>query len=103
MIFSFFIIQPLFSAQPDQVNKECSSKRQCPFEKKKSDKNECSNNGCNPFMPCVYGNFYLPVKGISAFAMIRIKRDKLFSYDDNRLSSKIYDCWHPPEVGYSLS
>jgi hypothetical protein len=76
---------------------DCCAKKTCPAEKKHPESKDCRNNGCNPFMPCVYGNFYLPVKNFPDCTIIRIKKEKVFSFDDNRLSSIMDDCWHPPE------
>ena len=102
LVFSFLVIQPLFGTRVKEEKKECCQKR-CPNEKKQSKKNDCQPNGCNPFMPCIYGNFYLLEKSYVVFTGIENKKAKLFFYNDNRLCSNLSDCWHPPEYFSSIS
>lgn len=100
-ILSFLVIQPLFSAQKMVVKKDCCSKKQCPAEKKQPLGN-CQGSGCNPFMPCVYGNFFLTVKTHGELHISASETDRLFFYNDNRVFSKSSDCWHPPKMDPSL-
>ena len=39
----------------------CHMKKKCSKESSKENK-DCSPNGCNPFMPCAIGNFFLDEK-----------------------------------------
>jgi hypothetical protein len=58
---------------------------------------KCQGNGCNPFMACAYGNFYLLEKAGVEFLPAAQQTDKKILINDNRLSSSLSDSWHPPE------
>jgi len=96
-------IQPLFinyEIKSEQVAKStCHKQKSC--QKKKDplkEKKDCTNQGCNPFVPCSVGmccyvveNFFTP-SGILIY-----KKQKLTVIDDNTLSKGLSECWHPPE------
>jgi len=70
----------------------------CPAKKNQSKDNSCTNNSCNPFMACAYGNFFtgafnaITVRSVSQF------REKIAPANDNRITDISPDCWHPPRI-----
>jgi hypothetical protein len=76
----------------------CSRMTKCPKQKQQANKNkQCENNGCNPFMACAYGNFYYTLKNTFIFTSLLKNGDKKIPINDNRLATKLSECWHPPE------
>ena len=67
----------------------------CNKQRKPSNKG-CEGNACNPFMACVYGNFYALEKTGLTFSNLVTNSIKSIIVDDNRLSDNISECWHPP-------
>jgi hypothetical protein len=57
----------------------------------------CQGNGCNPFMACAYGNFYLLEKNSAALTVPALIKEKRTPANDNRLFSHHSESWHPPE------
>jgi len=98
-VLTFLTLQPMFSSQQTISKMQCCSKAKCHRGKQQPSKNEkCENNGCNPFLACAYGNFYLINKNIFTFNPTAIKKEKMAAMDDNRLATKLSDCWHPPQA-----
>jgi hypothetical protein len=88
----------MFVSQQAVAKMQCGSKMKCHKEKQQPCRNEkCENNGCNPFMACAYGNFFLINKNSFAFNLPQMKKSKMVTINDNRLSNKLSDCWHPPQ------
>lgn len=65
IIIGFLTIHPVFSKNPMgnfAEKKSCSGaynmQKKCSKESGKENK-DCSPEGCNPFMPCAIGNFFL--------------------------------------------
>jgi hypothetical protein len=106
-LITFLTIQPTFSKNPMgnfSEKKECASmcdmKKKCGKETGKQS-NDCSANGCNPFMPCAIGNFFLGENPYTLDNLILILSHKIILTNDKLISSYIGDCWHPPESHYS--
>jgi hypothetical protein len=84
----------------------CKQKMHCSRQaapKPKDDKegcrgNGCQGNGCNPFMACAYGNFYLLEKPGTEIGIPSFLIGKKIPANDNRLSSRLSESWHPPEL-----
>jgi len=79
------------------VNHHKSSEKKCPLSGKNEKKNlPCDNNGCNPFMPCSIGNFYIAVK--LHFLSVPIDQSGInnIPLNDNRTAKSLSECWHPP-------
>lgn len=105
-IFAFVLclltVQPLFISEP--VNAEetscCNPQKTCTKEEEnQSEKqDDCRNMACNPFMSCVYGNFFVLDKQCISFDFFPGAKQKLNVYNDNRVIQNLSECWHPPEA-----
>ena len=74
-------------------------KMKCDEKKDQQNKGgKCDRENCNPFMPCVYGNFYTIEKEYNLHSKFDPTREKMAAINDNRLASRIEDFWHPPEL-----
>jgi hypothetical protein len=115
----FFTMEPLMSSQgmfgpdglivagvkadaktvPGEGGMRCCHKMaKCPKQPSPTGNGrKCQGNGCNPFMACAYGNFYLVETTGVAFVLAVQQKDKKIPINDNRLSSSLSDSWHPPE------
>ena len=117
VIFAILQVQPVFqnydvqgviagrAAEPVKPScpmkaKSTCSKNKC--HKSKPDPNEnkdCTNNGCNPFVPCSVGFCCYLVENFFSYSTYNvITRQKLSIFNDNRTSTGLSDCWHPPEM-----
>jgi hypothetical protein len=67
------------------------------------DNGKCQGEGCNPFMACAFGNFYLVEESGFDLFTIAPEKDKQFAVNDNRLSTNLSESWHPPEHRLPLS
>lgn len=93
----FFIVQPLFSSYKVVVAKKCCNKMmKCNKQTKRTADKPCGNAGCNPFMACAYGNFYISSHNIISLTLPSLLSLRSIPLDDNRLSEKSSDWWHPP-------
>ena len=96
LLVGFSTLEPALSYNRKiPVAMKCHKMMKCPKQGKSSDKDR--DNSCNPFMSCVYGNFYFAERNIFFFAIALPVMDKIKATNDNRLSAAISDCWHPPE------
>lgn len=104
-LVAFFTVQPLISSQRTVSAMLCCPKMmKCHKEKHPSgDNRKCESDGCNPFMACAYGNFYLLEKSGFNFLTIVPEIEKKAAINDNRLSTRLSDCWHPPEFALLIS
>jgi hypothetical protein len=75
-------------------------KKKCTKESSKENK-DCSPEGCNPFMPCAIGNFFLDEKPYDQSDPAPVLSHVLIIRNDRLVSSYIADCWHPPEASFS--
>jgi hypothetical protein len=106
-IIAILTIQPAFSKNPfgnfDAKNScadMCHMKKKCSKGSNKENK-DCSSSGCNPFMPCATGNFFLNEKPYDQNnPVLAFSQEKIIS-NDKVVSSYIADCWHPPESSIS--
>jgi hypothetical protein len=100
---TFLIVQPAMSSSAPGNSaikrtcaKMCSMMKKCTNKKSKESKN-CAE-GCNPFMACASGNFFLmAAQNEDIFCTAQVA-EKLKPINDKTLSCYISDCWHPPEV-----
>jgi hypothetical protein len=100
LLLTFLTAQPLFSSVKPVEKKSCCKKMNisCSKAKHSSDKPvKCDPNRCNPFMACASGNFYTIEKSFFKSYLIITRSKKIIPENDNRLSSCLSDCWHPPE------
>jgi hypothetical protein len=114
MAFLFLALVGFFTAQPLMSNlglfihtsagtvADCCGKRlDCQPQKPASDHSrKCAGDECNPFMSCVYGNFFLVTKGsVDLPGLVLLKKVKT-PVNDNRLATSYSESWHPPEAGF---
>ena len=102
-LITFLTVQPSFSKNPMgnfPAKKSCSAfcdmKKKCSKEDSKKTQ-DCSANGCNPFMPCPVGNFFIdeePYQLSNDFSQLS---NKMIVANDKIVSTYVADCWHPPE------
>ena len=100
IVLSFLTLQPAFSSDQKNIEVQCCKKDFCNKrgDEKPDKKNNCGNNGCNPFMACAYGNFFLIGKSSICFTYTPIAGKKIIALNDNRIATMFSDCWHPPET-----
>jgi len=106
-IIAVLTIQPAFSKYPMGNFAEkrtcagiCHIKNKSSRENSKGN-NACSPEGCNPFMPCAIGNFFMEETPYHQSQPVLILSKKIAIKNDNSLSSYIADCWHPPKSFFS--
>lgn len=90
-------VQPLFS-RTNAETIECCTKEKCHKSRQPEKKKDCENSGCNPFMACASGNFYLLDNSFISVISLMTARQKIILVDDNRVSDKLNECWHPSEI-----
>jgi hypothetical protein len=110
VFISSLTVQPLFNqvetSIPSTMEKSCclkhhtGSKKTCPLSQKDEKKKlPCGNNGCNPFMACSIGNFYL-IERLSILSTPIVQfANTTFLLNDNRTAESLSECWHPPQIG----
>jgi len=98
IIFCILTVQPLFSNINAEPTKSSCSKIKCNKPKPPEDKKDCGSDRCNPLMACPTGNFYLLGYSHISFAAFMITKQKTSLVNDNRVSTKLTECWHPPEI-----
>lgn len=105
-IFCGLHIHPLFatySTDGEQVcviseKPACAKGSKCSTEAPVEEKEDCSNKGCNPFLPCMGSCCYLPENFFTYSLPEFVSKQKMSLVNDNRLVSNLSECWHPPEV-----
>ena len=98
VIVGFLIFQPAFT-EPVEIEKmQCCSEDKCIPGSGEKSQNDCNSDGCNPFMACSMGNFFLVERIIASPFFSYAAKQKIIAVNDNRLSDKISECWHPPET-----
>ena len=103
LLVGFMIIQPVIgSTEKTYAGKmKCTSGMRC--TKKNSDKKATKNddgNGCtkcNPFMPCVYGNYFVNELPFEHSTILLILSTKIIPANEKIISFYTADCWHPPK------
>lgn len=103
VVAGFFMCQPAFSArQPGRcLNDECSMQQTCMAKKhceKKPSKNNCNSNGCNPFMACWCGNFFLIERPFASSGLINSIDLEFAITEEEDIPGVTFECWHPPEM-----
>ena len=98
IIITSLTIQPIFSSQEKVGNSQCCLTEKCQKGEKKEKPRKCDNNGCNPFMACTLGNFFFNEKQFVLSTLGNLPRQKMIVANDNRISGKLSDFWHPPEM-----
>jgi hypothetical protein len=93
----FLTVQPLFPAKERDTAFSCAHRMQCPMKKHSKDQNKREAGGCNPFMACTDGNFFVFDPDKKDAPVTVVKREKIPAINDFRLASCPKSCWHPPE------
>ena len=91
-------VQPMFSSTNAEPAESSCCKTKCSKPKEKEDKKDCESNRCNPLMACPLGNFYLLGSSHISIATLIIPKQKTILVNDNRVSTQLTECWHPPEI-----
>ena len=105
IVFSGLHVHPLFvnyGMSDEQVcviteEPACAKSKKCVPGTPAEEKEDCSNNGCNPFLPCMGSCCYLPENFFTHSMPGFVLKQKMALIDDNRILSNISECWHPPE------
>ncbi len=117
VIFAILQVQPVFQnydlqgvaakSTAEAVKPSCAMKAKSTCSKNKchkaksgsTDNKDCTNNGCNPFVPCSVGFCCYIVENFFSYSTFNvITRQNLSIFNDNRTSTGLSDCWHPPEM-----
>jgi hypothetical protein len=103
LVFVGLHVQPLFTSSKSRSQvtestcpkqKSCSSKKDCPGEKKK-----CPSEGCNPFVPCSLGMCCYVIENFFTPPAIPVnKKNHLPFVNDSKIAKSLSECWHPPEM-----
>jgi len=97
VLFCFLNVQPLLHVKKVEQQTSCHNK--CPKSKDTDKEDDCSNQGCNPFVPCAMGSCcYLVENFYSASNMLAPRKIKPRLFDDNTILTQPGECWHPPEA-----
>src|SRR5688572_28143596 len=102
-VFAFLVIHPLLpkagASYGDEDMQTCTWSA-CEKEPPGgSDEKDCTPENCNPFVPCSVGYCCCIVESfISYTAHWTVAKQERSHFNDNRVHSKISECWHPPEV-----
>jgi hypothetical protein len=101
LVIALLHIQPLFPENDVKEKQTCAKtcQQKPPVESKEQDNKDCNDKGCNPFVPCSMGSCcYLVESFFAQNNLATIVKQNLPLFNDSRLSNKLSDCWHPPEV-----
>jgi hypothetical protein len=100
-ILAFLTLQPAFNFQQLCITEveDCCEEATCTMSNEELPVDqECEKQGCNPFMSCVYGNFFLLSKSSYQFPDLTLISQKMETVNDNRVATYLSDCFHPPEA-----
>jgi hypothetical protein len=103
VITGFFMFQPAFtvpqpgkcSADKCSMEQVCASKKRC---EKKRTKEDCNSNGCNPFMACWCGNFFVIERPLVSSITAMNLNSEFVIRDEKNVTGVTFECWHPPEM-----
>ena len=95
-ILAFLTVQPVFSVIPAQgdITECCMKDKKCP----EPEKNSCDQTACNPLRACVYGSYFIVEYISTEIAPPTDPAKTISAVNDNRTSSKLSECWHPPRL-----
>jgi hypothetical protein len=97
IIFSVHLVRPLSRLVAIDNKMECCSDKACDKPVHKNSKEDCNTNACD-MLSCIVVNYFLPSTGLSVHNDDFRSGEKLYCYNDNRLSFISSGCWHPPEI-----
>src|SRR3954454_552019 len=92
VLVAFLTAEPLISTQGmlsgKPAKKCCAKMMKCHKGDLPQDSNKkCTDTGCNPFMACSYGNFFLAPESNLNFSYQTTEKKRQTLINDNRLSS----------------
>jgi hypothetical protein len=95
VILVFLTVQPVFAkAIVVEQKSDC-----CMQDKKSTNKNNtCDQTACNPLRVCVYGSFFVVDNAATDIIVPSPIVQKITPANDNRISSALSECWHPPRL-----
>jgi hypothetical protein len=95
LILVFLTVQPVF-AKAIVVERKSG----CCMQDKKfpTKKNACDQTACNPLRVCVYGSFFVVDNTATGIIVPSRVVQKITPTNDNRISSALSECWHPPRL-----
>jgi hypothetical protein len=76
---------------------KCALQTSCNQPEPCKNKKEGRTKGCNPFLGCSSGNFYIHSYSTIALHHVIILNTKKALVNDNRTRKQSNECWHPPE------
>ena len=108
ILWSVLLVEPLSAnlsiktpysscSKKKEVQSSCS-KSKCNKPVDNEEQNDCENNRCNPIMSCPTGNFYLFNPANLSIAPFMLSKQQTVLINDNRISKRLAECWHPPEI-----
>jgi hypothetical protein len=108
LVVGLLHIQPLFLNYEGKTEQRCTKtpepvcakKSRCPMQQQapSPEEKDCDNNGCNPFVPCSMGACCYLVESMFTYSLTTIvSTQKIALFNDNRISDRLSECWHPPE------
>jgi hypothetical protein len=77
----------------------CAKKHSTKKPVKKENEDPCTK--CNPFMACVYGNYFVNELPFEHSAILLILSTKIVPVNVKIISFYTADCWHPPKQFFS--
>jgi len=114
LVFGYLQVHPLFinyemnkvhdsakvkESSCTKTKKTTCSRRKCPLPVSSDEKEDCNNNGCNPFVPCNMGFCCYLVENTFAYSIhAPASQNAFFHFNDNRIQNNLSECWHPPEI-----
>ena len=98
IICCILTVQPMFSNNNAEPKESSCCKTKCNKPISTEDKKDCESNRCNPLMACPLGNFYLVGYSHISIATLILPKQKTTLVNDNRISTQLTECWHPPEI-----
>ena len=95
LILAFLTVQPVFSSLNQQEETRCCIKnKKCPEQ----NKNNCDQTACNPLRVCVYGSPFVIENSTTDILIPTVPAQRIKAINDNRTSSRLSECWHPPRM-----
>jgi hypothetical protein len=95
LLLIFLTVQPVLAEVNvgEQKSECCMQDRNLPAKK-----NTCDQTACNPLRVCVYGSLFVVDNTSTDIIVSSPISQKITPANDNRISSALSDCWHPPRL-----
>lgn len=98
--FILTIILAFLTVQPAIASLNLEDKTECCMKEKSctNDKNTCEQKACNPLRLCAFGNFFVLTNYSTNLTFPSIATANIAVVNDNRTSSSLSECFHPPRI-----